>query len=73
MFEQANKHCAELSEKLLAEMLSDGYSPKGVYYHIRYIYNSLTKFCSERFEGEYSVQAGKTFIAMIQMKNLSKD
>ena len=72
MFEET-KYCAELSERLVSEMLSDGYSPKSVDHHVRHIYNSLTKFCSERFEGEYSVQAGKAFIAMIQMKNLSKD
>jgi len=72
MFEET-KYCAELSKKLLLEMLSDGYSSKSIDHHISYIYNSLTKFCTERFEGEYSIQAGKDYMTLIQMKNLSKD
>ena len=68
MFEET-KYCAELSERLLSEMISDGYSPKSVDHHIRHIYNSLAKFCSERFDEEYSVQAGKAFMAMIQSYN----
>lgn len=73
MLKEKAKPCTELSEKVLNEMSSDGYSPKSVEHHVRPIYNRLAKYCEESFEGMYSVNAGKAFIRMIQRKNQSKE
>lgn len=58
------KPCTELSEKVLNEMYSVGYSPKSVNHHVRPIYNRLARYCEEHFEGMYSVDAGEAFIRM---------
>lgn len=73
MLKEKVKPCTELSEKVLSEMCSDGYSPKGVEYHVRPIYNKLAKYCEEHFQGMYSVNAGKAFMQVIQKKNQSKE
>lgn len=73
MLKEESKNCAELSEKMLKEMCSDGYSSKSVEHHIKPIYNTLVKYCEEYFEGMYSAKAGESFIMMIQMKNQSKE
>ena len=67
------KPCAGLSEKVLNEMYSDGYSPKSVDHHVRPIYNRLARYCEEHFEGVYSADAGEAFIRMIRRKNQSKE
>lgn len=72
MFKET-KYCDELSERLIEEMLSDGYSPKSVDHNVRHIYDSLTKFCTERFGGEYSIEAGKAFMDITRARNMSKD
>ncbi|GFI63469.1 tyrosine recombinase XerD [Lactobacillaceae bacterium] len=73
MLKEKAKPCAGLSEKVLNEMYSDGYSPKSVDHHVRPIYNRLTRYCEEHFEGMYSVDAGEAFIRIIQRKNQSKE
>lgn len=73
MLKEKAKPCSELSEKVLNEMCSDGYSPKSVEHHVMPIYNRLADYCEEHFEGMYSVDAGKAFIQMIQRKNQSKE
>ena len=73
MLKEETKNCAELSEKMLKEMCSDGYSRKSVDHHVKPIYNTLVKYCDEHFEGMYSVKAGESFMMMIQMKNQSKE
>ena len=73
MLKEKAKPCVELSEKVLSEMCSDGYFPKGVEHHVRPIYNKLAKYCEEHFQGMYSVNAGKAFMRMIQKKNQSKE
>ncbi len=73
MLEEKAKPCSELSEKVLNEMCSDGYSAKSVEHHVRPIYNRLAGYCEEHFEGMYSVDAGKAFIQMIQRKKQSKE
>lgn len=73
MLKEKAKPCAELSEQVLNEMFSDGYSPKSVEHHVRPIYNRLAKYCEEHFEGMYSVNAGEAFIRMIQSKKQSKE
>ena len=73
MLKEKAKPCSELSEKVLNEMYSDGYSPKSVDHHVRPIYNRLARYCEEHFEGMYSVDAGKAFIQMIQRKKQSKE
>ena len=72
MLKEETKNCAELSEKILKEMCSDGYSCKSVDHHVKPIYNTLVKYCDEHFKGMYSVKAGESFMMMIQMKNQSK-
>lgn len=72
MLKEKTKPCVELSEKLLNEMYSDGYSPKSVDHHVRPIYNRLASYCEEHFDGMYSVDAGEAFIRMIQRKKQSK-
>lgn len=71
MLREETKKCVGLSEKMLKEMCSDGYSHKSVDHHVKPIYNALINYCDEYFEGMYSVKAGKSFM-MIQMKNQSK-
>lgn len=56
MLKEETKNCAELSEKMLKEMCSDGYSRKSVDHHVKPIYNTLVKYCDEHFEGMYSVK-----------------
>lgn len=73
MLKEKAKPCSELSEKVLNEMCSDGYSAKSVEHHVRPIYNRLAGYCEEYFEGMYSVDAGKAFIQMIQRKKQSKE
>ena len=73
MLKEKAKPCSELSEKVLNEMCSDGYSAKSVEHHVRPIYNRLAGYCEEHFEGMYSVDAGKAFIQMIQRKKQSKE
>ena len=73
MLKEKAKPCAGLSEKVLNEMYSDGYSPKSVDHHVRPIYNRLARYCEEHFEGMYSVDAGEAFIRTIQRKNQSKE
>lgn len=73
MLKEKMKPCAELSEQVLNEMFSDGYSTKSVEHHVRPIYNRLAKYCEEHFEGMYSVNAGEAFIRMIQRKKQSKE
>lgn len=73
MLKEKAKPCAELSEQVLNEMFSDGYSPESVEHHVRPIYNRLAKYCEEHFEGMYSVNAGEAFIRMIQSKKQSKE
>lgn len=73
MLKEKAKPCAGLSEKVLNEMYSDGYSPKSVGHHVRPIYNRLARYCEEHFEGMYSVDAGEAFIRTIQRKNQSKE
>ena len=73
MLKEKAKPCTGLSEKVLNEMYSDGYSPKSVDHHVRPIYNRLARYCEEHFEGMYSVDAGEAFIRMIQRKNQSKE
>lgn len=73
MLKEKMKPCTELSEKVLNEMCSDGYSPKSVEHHVRPIYNRLAKYCEEHFEGMYSVNAGQAFMRMIQRKKQSKE
>jgi len=72
MLKEAKK-CVELSNKLLTKMCDDGYSSRSVDTHFRSVYNCLIKFCDEHFEGMYSIEAGQTFMMIIQMKKLSKD
>ena len=62
MLKEKVKPCTELSEKVLNEMYSVGYSPKSVNHHVRPIYNRLARYCEEHFEGMYSVDAGEAFI-----------
>ena len=45
MLKEKAKPCAGLSEKVLNEMYSDGYSPKSVDHHVRPIYNRLARYC----------------------------
>lgn len=71
MLKEETKKCVGLSEKVLKEMCSDGYSHKSVNHNVRPVYNALINYCDEYFEGIYSVKAGKSFM-MIQMKNQSK-
>lgn len=73
MLKEKAKLCSELSEKVLNEMCSDGYSPKSVEHHVRPVYNRLAEYCEEHFGGMYSVNAGKAFIQMVQRKNKSKE
>lgn len=73
MLREETKNCAELSEKMLEEMYSDGYSPKSVDHHVKPIYNTLVKYCDEHFKGMYSVKAGESFMIMIEMKDQSKE
>ena len=73
MLKEKVKPCTELSEKVLNEMYSVGYSPKSVNHHVRPIYNRLARYCEEHFEGMYSVEAGEAFIRMVQRKNQSKE
>ena len=73
MLKEKTKPCAGLSEKVLNEMYSDGYSPKSVDHHVRPIYSRLARYCEGHFEGMYSVDAGEAFIRMIQRKNQSKE
>lgn len=73
MLKEKAKPCTGLSEKVLNEMYSDGYSPKSVDHHVRPIYNRLARYCEEHFEGMYSVDAGEAFIRTIQRKNQSKE
>lgn len=70
---EETKLCAELSEKMLNEMCSDGYSRKSVEHRVRPIYNALSKYCEEHFEGMYSIDAGESFMRMLQRKNQSKE
>ena len=51
MLKEKAKPCSELSEKVLNEMCSDGYSAKSVEHHVRPIYNRLAGYCEEHFEG----------------------
>ena len=66
------KKCAELSHIVMAEMISDGYSAKSVEHHNKYIFDSITEFCSEKYEGYYSVGAGKVFLESVYQRHLSK-
>lgn len=43
MLKEEMRNCAELSEKMLREMCSDGYSHKSVEHHVKPIYNALVK------------------------------
>lgn len=72
MLKEKAKPCAGLSEKVLNEMYSDGYSPKSVDHHVRPIYNRLARYCEGHFEGMYSVDAGEAFIRTIQRKKPAK-
>lgn len=72
MLKEEMRNCAELSEKMLREMYSDGYSHKSVEHHVKPIYNALVKYCDEHFGGMYSIKAGTSFMVMIRMKNQSK-
>lgn len=47
MIKEKVKPCTELSEKVLNEMYSVGYSPKSVNHHVRPIYNRLARYCEE--------------------------
>lgn len=51
MLKEESKNCAELSEKILKEMCSDGYSRKSVDHHVKPIYNTLVKYCDEHLRG----------------------
>lgn len=73
MLKEESKNCAELSERMLKEMCSDGYSPKSVDNHINPIYNTLVKYCDKNFEEIYSVKAAESFMMMIQIKKQSKE
>lgn len=72
MLKEKTKPCSELSEKVLNEMCSDGYSPKSVEHHVRPVYSRLAKYCEEHFNGLYSVNVGKAFIQIAQRENQSK-
>lgn len=69
MLKEKAQPCSELSEKVLSEMCSDGYSPKSVEHHVSLVYNRLAEYCEKHFGGMYSVNAGKVFTQMIQRKN----
>lgn len=54
-----NVNCEILTQETLSVMRADGYVGKNEFY----IYRSLTAFCKERHEGDYSLEAGAFFLS----------
>jgi len=70
---EMKKNCIEVTGAMLSAMCSDNYSHKSVDTNVRYVYSTLMRFCNERFDGNYSVEAGEAFMATIRTKELSKN
>lgn len=50
--------CEALTQTVLSTMKTDGYSGKNEFY----LFRSLTQFCKERYDGNYSPDAGAAFL-----------